>query len=406
MTLPSPKLSTRIETIDILRGFTLFGIIIIHMVEQYYAGMMPEGVANHSPADQIVEGIAAFLIMGKFFMIFSFLFGLSFYLQFSKTDSGFLARFAWRLLLLGMIGLLHHIHYRGDILTIYTMLGFLLIIFNRLSDRALLLAGIILTLNVPTIALRALAAITETDLNNMFNTDQALLRQYYHTVKHGSYGEILRANLLDFGSKMVFQIWSGRLFITLGLFLLGVYAGRKEFFRNIESNIPKLKTSMRFSLFAILAFIGIALVVGVLRLPMSNAVSMLIWGTLFDFFNTALAIIYVGGIILLVRKPSWRKVLYQLYPVGRMGLTTYLMQALFGTLIFFSYGLGLLGELGAGLRVLIAIGLFIVQILFAKMWFRYFEYGPVEWLWRSLTYLKVQPLVSSQLSVESSEKMP
>jgi uncharacterized protein len=395
MTLSSTtKSSSRIETIDILRGFTLFGIIIIHMVEQYYAGIMPESGKPPVLSDQIVEGIVAFLIMGKFFMIFSFLFGLSFYLQFSKTDSGFLGRFAWRLFLLGVIGLIHHIHYRGDILTIYAMLGFLLLIFNRLPDKALLITGILLTLNVPTILLRSWAVMADYDLNSLFNADPALLKQYYETVKHGTYPEILKANFLDFPSKMIFQIWSGRLFITLGLFLLGVYVGRKKYFENIIEYTPQLRKSIKYSLFAMLGCIVVAVVFFVsaaaLKIPLSQGVNMLVGGTLFDFFNTGLAIVYVAGIVLLARNAKW---LTYLYPVGRMGLTTYLMQALFGTLIYFSFGLGLLGELGAGMRVLIAIGLFIVQMIIAKTWFQYFQYGPVEWLWRSLTYMKIQPFV-------------
>ncbi len=395
MTLTSSaKSSQRIETIDILRGFTLFGIIIIHMVEQYYAGRMPEGIQQATLSDQIVDGIAAFLIMGKFFMIFSFLFGLSFYLQFSKSDSGFLGRFAWRLFLLGLIGLIHHIHYRGDILTIYAMLGFLLLIFNRLSDKALLITGILLTLNVPTILLRSWALVTNYDLNTLFNSDQAVLKQYYETVKFGTYPEILKANFLDFGSKMIFQIWSGRLFITLGLFLLGVYVGRRKFFENIEGYIPQLRKSIKYSLFGMLGCIVLAVGffagAAALKVPLSPAANVLVGGTLFDLFNTGLAIVYVAGIILLARKAKWLSILY---PVGRMGLTTYLMQALFGTLVYFSYGLGLLGELSSGMRVLIAVGLFVVQIVIARVWFQYFQYGPVEWLWRSLTYMKFQPLV-------------
>ena len=74
-----------------------------------------------------------------------------------------------------------------------------------------------------------------------------------------------------------------------------------------------------------------------------------------------------------------------------MGLTTYLMQSVFGTLIFFSYGFGLLFELGAAVTFGLGVVLFIIQIIFAKYWFRYFQFGPVEWLWRTLTYFKVQP---------------
>jgi uncharacterized protein len=398
MTLsPSLKSSARIETIDILRGFTLFGIIIIHMTEQYYAGMLPEGITTTPTlADKITGGVTALLIMGKFYMIFSFLFGLSFYIQFSKTDSSFLVRFAWRLAILGIIGLLHHLHYRGDILTIYAFLGFFLLIFNRLSDQALFVTGLLLTLNLPTIIFRAYAVAVNYDLNSLFNSDPAALKQYYETVKHGTYLEIIRANFLDFNSKVIFQIWSGRLFITLGLFLLGIYAGRKKFFENLSTYTTHLEKAIKYALLAMLGFIIIAAAffvgAAVLKIPLSNSVNMLVGGTLFDFFNTALAIIYVAAIILLVKNKKWEKILSPLYPVGRMGLTTYLMQSLFGTLIFFSYGLGLLADIGAGLCVILAIGLFGIQILFAKFWFRYFQYGPVEWLWRSLTLLKVQPL--------------
>lgn len=80
------------------------------------------------------------------------------------------------------------------------------------------------------------------------------------------------------------------------------------------------------------------------------------------------------------------------YAVGRMGLTTYLMQTLFGTLIFFSFGLGQLGEIGAAIAFAVAISLFIIQIQFSKFWLARFQYGLFEWLWRSLTYMKVQPL--------------
>src|SRR5688572_1597891 len=124
----------RIEAIDVLRGFTLFGIIIVHLVEQYYAGMWPQQYAEATTQtlpDKITSGLVAFFIIGKFYMIFSFLFGLSFFIQFSKSDSekNFAGQFAWRLTTLFIIGFFHHLHYRGDILTIYALLGFGLLLF-------------------------------------------------------------------------------------------------------------------------------------------------------------------------------------------------------------------------------------------------------------------------------------
>src|SRR5882724_3072616 len=118
--------TTRIQIIDVLRGFALLGIIMVHFTEQYYAGQPPEAMAKASPnniADQVVQGIIGILIQGKFFTIFSFLFGLSFFI--------------------------HSLHYRGDILTIYAVLGFGLLVTYKLPDRALLLIALFLVFDFP-----------------------------------------------------------------------------------------------------------------------------------------------------------------------------------------------------------------------------------------------------------------
>jgi uncharacterized protein len=197
----------RIEVIDVLRGFTLLGIGIIHFVEQYYAGAPPEEYQNftsHNLFDQIVLGLVSFLISGKFFMIFSFLFGLSFAIQLSNSqgDPHFVRRFIWRLFILFVIGAIHHLHYRGDILTIYAMLGFLLPLFIRVSDKWLLIIAAFLIANVPTFLTRVVEFITHTSLTgDFFETPQAELLQYYNTVKSGTYFEILKANFFEFKSK-------------------------------------------------------------------------------------------------------------------------------------------------------------------------------------------------------------
>lgn len=149
----------RIKIIDVLRGFTLFGIILVHFAEQYYAGPAPAKFANFNNkflGDEIINGFIGIFISGKFYMIFSFLFGLSFFIQMKKSDSGwaFFLRFFWRLVILFAIGLLHHLHYRGDILTIYAMLGVGLLVFYKLPDKLLLILALCLTINVPSAIVR------------------------------------------------------------------------------------------------------------------------------------------------------------------------------------------------------------------------------------------------------------
>jgi uncharacterized protein len=403
--------SPRIESIDVLRGFTLFGIIIVHTIEQYYAGMWPKQYANANTdtiADSITSAFSGIFISGKFYMIFSFLFGLSFYIQFSKSDSekNFLLRFAWRLTILFVIGFIHHLHYRGDILTIYAMLGLCLLVFYRLPDKYLLWLAAFLILNIPSVITRGIQGFLATENKDLFPQNDQDLITYFNTLKSGSYLNILQANYHEFAGKMQFQVFSGRLYITLGLFLLGIYAGRKKFFENVTENIPFLKKTIRYALWTILGSIVFsAIIFGgafALKFSLPNVIGYMIGGFAFDVFNTCLSAIYVAWILLLYQKDKWQKRLYYLYPVGRMGLTTYLMQTLLGTFVFFSYGLHLLADIGATACFGLAIVFFAFQIAFARFWFRYFTFGPVEWLWRNLTYLKIQPMVVERAKVVSN----
>src|SRR4051794_38661475 len=129
--LQSPQ--DRIITVDALRGFALFGILYSHMVFWYTAGPLPQETFNSFKdiGSGIAMGLYGVFFFAKFFSFFSFLFGLSFYLQmksFAKKQDSFLMRYGWRLLILGIIGLIHHALWRGDILSIYVPLGFVLIL--------------------------------------------------------------------------------------------------------------------------------------------------------------------------------------------------------------------------------------------------------------------------------------
>ncbi len=394
--LPTEK--SRIEIIDVLRGFALLGIILVHFTEQYYAGQPPkihENFGTHNLADTIVSAMIGIFISGKFYMIFSFLFGMSFFLQLDKSDGSmkFSLRFAWRLIVLFLIGLIHHLHYRGDILTIYALLGFGLLICYKLPDKILLILALLLVVDMPAIATRTMEVIfPSSSLSSFFNPDQKALETYYDTLKSGTYLDILSANLYEFKGKFDMQIVSGRLYITLGLFLLGLYAGRKKIFEN-PAYFKKL---IRYGLWTLLGCVVmaglLAAIIFVAKVEMTQPLQFLIGGTVFDIFNAALAAIYVGIVVTLFQKIKWKKRLMNLYELGRMGLTTYLMQALIGTTLLFSFGLHLLGDYGASLWALLSLFVFAFQILFSKWWLTYFQYGPIEWLWRSLTYFKLPPL--------------
>lgn len=396
----------RIEFIDILRGFTLLGIGIIHIIEQYYAGPYPSSHQNFQIkfiGDEIVSALSGILISGKFFMIFSFLFGLSFFLQLQNSDGSFrfVMRFIWRLFILFLIGFVHHLHYRGDILTIFAVLGLVLVAFHKLPDKFILVVGLLLMLNVPSMILRAIDVVQydptkKENPMDAFNGDDKANEVYFNTVKTGSYWEMLRANFYEFSGKTKFQIESGRIYITTGLFLLGLYVGRKKIFENMAENSALFKKGLKLSAWTFLGCVLFALSLfgsaALLKIELPPPVQWLVGGAVYDISNTCLALIYSCALALMFQKEKWQKRMNGFYYVGRMGLTNYLLQTALGVILFFGIGFGLLGDIGALLSVGISILFFLLQLQFSKWWFGRFRYGFFEWIWRSLTLLKIQPI--------------
>ncbi len=105
-----------------------------------------------------------------------------------------------------------------------------------------------------------------------------------------------------------------------------------------------------------------------------------------------LSLAYISAICLLALRPAWQRILQVLAPVGQMALTNYLLESIIATLIFYGYGLGLFGQVGSALGLVLTVVIFLLLIPFSHWWMKRFRYGPAEWLWRSMTYLKRQPM--------------
>jgi uncharacterized protein len=155
----------RIEQIDILRGFALFGIILTHMMEGYIAAIVPDKYVNFNifyPVDSLLKETIKYFFVSKFYTIFSLLFGFSFYLILERKSDNKTGLFIWRLIILLFIGLLHQIHYRGDILIVYVFFGFLLLFLKNFSNKTILLLGLILSLNTPMVLIRLTPLVSST----------------------------------------------------------------------------------------------------------------------------------------------------------------------------------------------------------------------------------------------------
>lgn len=401
--------SERIQVIDILRGFALLGILLVNMelfshpVQQVILGLKEYA----TQVDRLAVWGIRILAEGKFYSLFSFLFGLGFALQIQRAEArgtGFVPFYLRRLFILLLIGLAHAILlWVGDILVLYAIIGtILLLLFRRRAPRTLLIWSVIM-LSVTiliTAALTGLVALAQlspesaAEVNRGFAESEANMRaaaaEAAGVYSAGSYLEVTRQRLSDLVFMYTYVIFLA--FNVLAMFLLGLYTGRREIFRDIAGHLPLFRKILWWAL-----PIGIlGNVVYVIFLEGVNR-SEASWQSLVAVIGQtvgapALAMSYVAAITLLVQHDAWRARLGPLAAVGRMALTNYLLQSLVATTIFYGYGFGLFGQTGPAVGILFTLAIFTAQIPLSVWWMGRFQFGPVEWLWRTLTYLRWQPI--------------
>jgi uncharacterized protein len=387
----------RIDAIDILRGFTIFGILLVNMPLYGWPNWGPmRAIRAQLPGGPLDVAASWFLWLfaeDKFYPLLSFLFGLGFSIQFMRAPAAnFLCVYRRRLLALLLIGLLHGLLvWSGDILVTYALVGFLLLLLRGCSQRTILAFAVVFLL-LP-IALFPL----QRDLNQRLFThvvaadvDYKLLwNESLHIYAHGSFGEITseRARAVSWNLT-----WPISLLQILGLFLLGLYAGRRHFFQSLQAHLSILRKAIWWAL--LLAVIGMLVRAGVFKVPESFGpyLSGFGEGGLEMVGNLGLSFFYASALILLAQGAAWKLRLAPVAAVGRMALSNYLFQSLVCTTLFYSYGLGLYGSVHPAAGLALSFAIYSVQVPLSLWWLRHFRFGPMEWFWRSLTYGKLQPM--------------
>jgi uncharacterized protein len=393
----------RIEILDILRGFAMFGVL--------YANMHNFG-AWHVLTDRGWHDAAVtfqqFFIAHKFFSLFSFLFGIGFALQCRRARSrgaSFFRVYRRRLLWLFLIGSLHVLIYPGDIVRLYAVLGFFLFLFHRRSSRILVLAACVFFLVNPTRvmlfesdALQWSVPDPETSFMDMQEQRRQALegwsirQQQERAYANGTPADVALTNLTNWPRhKSVFLRYSGPAF---ALFLLGLYADRRRLFEDVPANRRFIRRVMWWGL-----ALGVVGNVAYTVVWWEKIPRLLppVWGpVILEFIAAfgipAMTLFYVSAMTLLAQRRVWRRALSPLAAVGRMALTAYVFQSVFYTTLYYGYGLGMYGKLGGAHILLLAVVVFPIEILLCSLWLRRYRFGPLEWLWRSLTYMKLQPM--------------
>lgn len=352
--------------------------------------------------DEVVSFIMYVLVDGKFYILFSLLFGIGFVIQYNNLSvkgEGFAKFLSKRMFWLLVIGLIHlFLIWAGDILTLYALLGFVLIGFLKSSNKTLLLTAAILIL-LP-IANWAFMHFTEIFYPRYAFEICTSMYQYFElplTEMNGqsmpdfkaylvneSVIDFFKMNLANGFVRIGMILEEGRIFKVFGIFLIGIWTGRQILNGNLLTHKPFLKKVFWMGLLIGLPF---NLVRGYLEFfGEASTLTKFLHILSYALGTVPLALSYAAGIALLCQKDVGFVGIFK--PVGKMALTCYLSQSLLSILIFYGFGFNLTGKYGHTLVLLIAILVFSLQVLFCKWWLQRHKQGPMEWLWRGLVYSK------------------
>ena len=354
----------RIPALDVVRGFALMGVLLAYAL--WNLGSPPP--ETYSVTDQILNFVLAMLVDTKAYTIFATLFGLGFAIQMRRGEArgvNFVKIYRRRLFVLLGIGLAHAILLRnGDILAPYAIMGFVLLLFRRASNRVLLIGA------VGALLFQFLA-------KGVWEMSGVPVPQRPEDAGLGYFAE----NLAWVRYWYSIAIWNFT--PTLTMFLFGLYLGRR-FYGNFAIDRKALRRIAVGGLIAgILVFFGVPLVWTIPEFSGQAAAARLLW----TLHAWSLAVFYVSTLILLLQKPAWQRRLAPLGAVGRMALTNYLLQAVIIVPVCLAFNL--FGKITPVAGLLLALGVAVFQIPFSLWWLKRFEFGPVEWFWRKLTYGRV-----------------
>lgn len=396
----------RIQTIDFTRGLALFGILVINIQtyalfffllspDQVYA-LKLDKPGSYIPLNFVIK----FFVEGQFYTMYSFLFGLGFYLLLEKNkrlglnSTQLVKRRLWVLLVVGLVhGLLF---WFGDILHKYALLGFTLLYFNKKTVPVLWkwIAGLMIFVLLFTLV-KYTFFVTEKGIAEDTRQMASLVGNFIEIWKHGSFLDVLGYQKFGVLVGHLINVSSGFFYYIHYeiMFLIGLIVGKIDLLNNRSGLKPMLRRLVYITLPVAFLLKGVSCLPLVGITLVKNAVYQELTVTLLQFVGVPLLTIsYLILIFLLIPEKQSRTIAW-IANTGRLGLTNYLAQTLICMILFYGYAFGLSGRLTLLETMGIALLIYIAQIVYSNLWLRYFRVGPLEWLWRSLTYWKRQPIL-------------
>lgn len=378
------KTHKRIDVVDCLRGFAVVGIIMLHYLEHLNFYSFPEP----SAFEQGLWDTMWYLFSSKMYAIFALLFGLTCFIQHrNQKERGydFRPRFAWRMVLLFLWGLLDLVFFNGDVLVTYSVLGLLLIPFVRASDRTVIIAAFVLYCQPIEMVYVTLGLLNE-NTRPMDLGLGSMWGELFTPCAEGGFLDVAKANL-TYGLQLNYG-WAlehGRLTQTLLFFLIGMLLGRKGLFANTESNAAFWRKAIQW---AALLFASMQILLNTVSFTeMQPAVGQGLETLITAWRNFAMTTFYVSCFTLLYYHSKASKALTHLSFIGKMSLTDYLLQSIIGSFLFYNWGLSLHLVSSHGISFLLGIATVICLYIFCRYWTKHHRRGPLEQIWSKLTWV-------------------
>jgi uncharacterized protein len=381
--------SSRIDILDVIRGFAIVSVMLLHNIEHFDVYHIPDSLPEWIKGlDTILWDFMFFMFGGKSYAIFALMFGVTFAIQLTKQEKrgkSFRGRFAWRLFILFGFGIVNTMFFQGDILTIYAVIGLLLIPLSKLSEKPILWIASFLML-LPYEWWNLMYAIQHPleKVNNPVSwTYFGKMMEY---IPNNSFWETVIGNVTNGKTGVLMWNWeNGRFFTILGLFLFGYILGKRDLFRWTEKSALFWKKAL---VIATVTFIPLYLIQKNLNSFITSDIIRRSVSTIESTWtNFAFMVIIVSGLTILFQNKYLHKKLTYFSSFGRMSLSNYIIQSVLGASIFYGWGLGMYKYTGATYGILIGLTLTILMGLFCRFWAQNFKQGPLETLWHKATWL-------------------
>lgn len=380
----------RVEVADVLRGLAVMGIILLHSIEHFNFYSFPDTAGQSAWlafTDKAVWDGLFFLLGGKAYAVFALLFGFSYFIQYDNQrmrGHDFRLRFCWRLILLFLIGNLNAMFFTAEVLVLYSLVGFILPLACKMKDKWIFVLACILLIQPLPLYYTLRACFDPAFVTPALPTGD-LWGATFEVQSHGTFWETVRVNLWEGQLASLAWAWdNGRVFQTAALFLLGFLAGKRGLF--LKENLKIWNKVLCGSILAFFPLYGLGnMLPGFIDNPSIRTPLLLIISSLYKF---AFMLLLVSAILFAYYRTRLQRRLAQIVPYGRMSLTNYITQSIFGSLLFYNWGFGLHDDLGITASFLTGILLFILQFSFCRWWMAHHSHGPMEYLWKRATWLK------------------